>query len=55
MAFENTMTELEMDPKTQQLVQSLRGEGPDSEPDLDVDGMTPTLLSRLVGLFTRGK
>ncbi len=55
MAFENTMTELEMDPKTQRLVQSLRGEGPDAELDLDVDGMTPTLLSRLIGLFSRGK
>ena len=55
MAFDNTMTEFEMDPKTQRLVQSLRGEGPDAEPDLDVDGMTPNLLSRLIGLFTRSK
>jgi len=54
MAFENTITELDMDDKTRQLVQSLRGEGQDIEPDLDVDGMSPSILSRLIGLFSRG-
>jgi hypothetical protein len=53
MAFENTTTEIELDGKSQQLAQSLRGEGPDREPDLDVEGMSPSILSRLIGLFSR--
>jgi hypothetical protein len=54
MAFENTTTEVELDAKSQQLVQSLRREGQDHEPDLDVEGMSPSILSRLIGLFSRG-
>ena len=51
MAFENTMTEQDMDSNAQQLVQSLRSEGGDQEPDLAVDGLSESLLSRLFGLF----
>jgi len=53
MAFENTTTEVELDAKSQQLVHSLRGEGLDREPDLDVEGMSPNILSRLINLFSR--
>ena len=53
MAFENTMTEMEMDAKSQQLVQSLRSKGQDYEPDLDVEGMSESILSRILGLFSR--
>lgn len=53
MAFENTMTEMEMDLKSQKLVQSLRNKGQDYEPDLDVEGMSDSILSRIVGLFSR--
>jgi hypothetical protein len=54
MAFENTITEFEMDAKTQQLVQSLRSGEQEHEPDLDVEGMSDSILSRLIGLFSRG-
>ncbi|MGI9221114.1 MAG: hypothetical protein ACR2QS_08780 [Woeseiaceae bacterium] len=53
MAFENTMTEMEMDPKAQQMIQNLRSEGQSYEPDLDVEGMSPSILSRIIGLFSR--
>ena len=54
MAFENTITEIDMDVKSRQLVQGLREERQDYEPDLDVEGMSPSILSRLLGLFSRG-
>jgi hypothetical protein len=54
MAFENTITEIDMDAKSRQLVQGLREEGQDFEPDLDVEGMSDSILSRLFGLFSRG-
>ena len=54
MAFENTIAEFELDAKSLQLVQSLRGEGQDREPDLEVEGMSPSILSRLINLFSRG-
>jgi len=54
MAFENTTTEIELDAKSQQLVKSLRGQGQSREPDLDVEGMSPSILSRLINLFNRG-
>jgi len=55
MAFENTITEVEMDVKSQQLVQGLREDGQDYELDLDVEGMSDSILSRLFGLFSRGR
>jgi phosphopantetheine adenylyltransferase len=55
MAFENTITEIEMDVKTQQLVKGLREERHDFEPDLDVEGMSDSILSRLLGIFSRGR
>ena len=53
MAVENTITESEMDAKSQRLVQGLREEGPEFEPDLDVEGMSDSILSRIFGLFSR--
>ena len=51
MAFENTITELDMDANSKQLVQGLRGDGGDFEPDLAVDGLNESILSRILGLF----
>ena len=51
MAFENTITEQDMDTHSQQFVQGLRGENLDIEPDLAVDGLSDSILSRLLGLF----
>ncbi len=53
MAFENTITEMDMDVKSRQLVQGLREEKQHFEPDLDVEGMSDSILSRLLGLFSR--
>ena len=55
MAFENTITEHDMDAKSQQFVQSLRGDASDIEPDLAVDGLSESILSRLLGLFGVGR
>jgi len=55
MAFENTITEKDLDASSQHFVQGLRGEGPDREPDLAVDGLSDSILSRFLGLFGIGK
>jgi len=55
MAFENTITEQDMDAGSQQFVQGLRGEIGDIEPDLSVDGLSESILSRILGLFGTGK
>lgn len=51
MAFENTITEQDMDVSSLQLVQGLRSDSEDLEPDLSVDGLSDSILSRIVGLF----
>ena len=55
MAFENTITEQDIDPKSQQYAQSLRADLGDMEPDLSVDGLSESILSRIMGLFGGGK
>ena len=55
MAFENTITEQDMDLKSQQFVQGLRSDAGDIEPDLSVDGLSESILSRIKGLFSSGK
>ena len=55
MAFENTITEADMDANSQQFVQGLQGDLGDVEPDLSVDGLSESILSRLMGLFGSDK
>ena len=55
MAFENTITEQDMDANSQAFVQSLRGDIGDVEPDLSVDGLSESILSRILGLFGSSK
>lgn len=55
MAFENTITEQDMDVNAQQFVQGLRGDLGSVEPDLSVDGLSESILSRIFGLFGVGK
>ena len=55
MAFESTITEQDMDANSQQFVQRLRGDVGDIEPDLSVDGLSESILSRIFGLFGGGK
>ena len=51
MAFENTITEYDMDAISQQIVQGQRGDTTDLEPDLTVDGLSESIFSRILGLF----
>ena len=55
MAFENTITEMDLDAKSQHFVQGQRNDGQDYDPDLVVDGMSESILSRLFGLFGIGR
>lgn len=55
MAFENTITEHDMDANSRQFVQGLSGDASDIEPDLAVDGLSESILSRLMGLFGVGR
>ena len=55
MAFENTITEKDLDANSQHFVQGLRGDSHDAEPDLSVDGLSDSILSRFLGLFGIGK
>lgn len=54
MAFDTTITENDLDNSSQTFVQGLRGSH-DIEPDLAVDGLSDSLLSRLLGLFGIGR
>lgn len=51
MAFESTITEQDMDAASQQLVQGFRGDRGDIEPDLAVDGLSDSILAKLLRLF----
>ncbi|MDH3305678.1 MAG: hypothetical protein OEM50_05795 [Gammaproteobacteria bacterium] len=55
MAFENTTIERDLDPTAQQFVQGLRDDRSEIEPDLAVDGLSDSILSRLLGLFGVGR
>jgi len=55
MAFENTITEQDLDANSRQFVQGLRAENEEYDPDLAVDGLTDSILSRLLRLFGLGR
>ena len=55
MAFENTITEQDMDANSQHFVQGFRNESHDLEPDLSVDGLSESILSRVLGMFGVGR
>jgi len=55
MAFENTITENDLDANSQYFVQGLRADNQEYEPDLSVDGLSESILSRLLGLFGLGR
>ncbi len=55
MAFENTITENDLDANTREYVQGLRADNFDVEPDLAVDGMSHSILSRIMSLFGLGR
>lgn len=49
--LENTITEHDMDAAAKQFVQGFRGESGDAEPDLTVDGLSESILVRLIRIF----
>jgi hypothetical protein len=51
MAFESTITEKDMDSASQVIAQGVRGEKLDFEPDLSVDGLSDSILAKLLRLF----
>ena len=53
--LENTITEHDMDPTSRQFVQGFRNDSSDMEPDLSVDGLSESFLSKLYQLFTAGR
>ncbi len=55
MSFDSTITEQDLDNASQKVVNGLRGESFDYEPDLDVDGLDHSILSRILGLFGKSK
>jgi hypothetical protein len=55
MAFDNTVTERDLDAGSQQFVQGLRGDMGDYEPDLAVDGLSDSFFSRILGLLGVGR
>ena len=52
MALENTITEQDMDAASRQFVQGFRNNEGNNAPDLDVDGLSDSILSRLIRLFS---
>ena len=55
MSFDSTTTEYEMDATTKQFVQDLHSNEGEFEPDLDVDGLSESILSRFLDLFGVGR
>ena len=55
MRLENTITEQDMDATSQQFVQGFRGVNKDFEPDLAVDGLSESIVSRFIRLITFGR
>lgn len=55
MAFDNTITHVDLYDDTQVFVEGLDFDSRGSDPDLAVDGMSESILSRLLGLFGGGR
>ncbi|NCF51812.1 hypothetical protein GWP57_09390 [Gammaproteobacteria bacterium] len=55
MSSESTVTEQDPDANAQQLAQGQSADHLDFDPDLNVDGMSHSPLSRFLGLFGFGK
>ena len=52
MALENTITETDLDAASRLFIQGIRQEQCDTEPDLAVDGLSESIISRFVRLIT---
>ena len=52
MGLENTITEHDLDAASQQFVQGFRKDCTEFEPDLAVDGLSESIVSRIIRLIT---
>ena len=52
MGLENTITEQDLDATSQQFVQSFSNDGTEMEPDLAVDGLSESIIAKLIRLIT---
>lgn len=55
VGFENTITEQDMDANVRQLVQKFKHNALDSDPDLDVDGLSDSIAARLKRFLAFGR
>ncbi len=55
MALENTPTEEDLDAGAHPFVEALCREIGDVEPDLAVDGLSDSILSKFIGLFRNSR
>jgi hypothetical protein len=55
MAWENTVTEKELDDTSLQFVHGLRKDLKEVEPDLAVDGLSESILSWILGILRMGR
>ena len=56
MAFEKSITEHDLDATSREFVQSFRPpETAHRDPDLAIDGLTESLIARIIRLFSVGK
>ena len=55
VGFENTITENDLDPASRQFVQGLRKSEQDLSPDLDVDGLSDSIVARLKRFLSFGR
>ena len=52
MGLENTITEQDLDAASKQFVQGFRQDSNDMEPDLAVDGLSESIIAKLIRLIT---
>jgi hypothetical protein len=52
MGLENTVTEQDLDAASSQFIQGFRQDDHGTEPDLAVDGLSESILSRFIRLVT---
>ena len=52
MGLENTITEPDLDAASRQFVHGYQTDGKEFEPDLAVDGLSDSIVSRIIRLIT---
>lgn len=52
MGLENTITEQDLDASSRQFVQGFRQDKKELEPDLAVDGLAESVISKFIGLIS---